>query len=216
MKKIPCRLPYPFLLLATSVSFFQTSAEESGWKKVKTEAGVEVFEKKIKGKVAFRGIGEIEGDPAKLVGVLENPARWKDWIDNFQSGRLLEKKTDYHKVFYQAFDSPFPVSDRDLIYESKISREDLGRTIRVEMRSVRHALAPKTVGVRVNLTYASYRIAVIGEERMKVIFETMSDPGGSIPGFMTNWATRSYPVTLFEGLRREIKRADQKEAPLPR
>ena len=53
------------------------------------------FEKKVNGKVAFRGIGEIEGDPAKLVGVLENPARWKDWIDNFQSGRLLEKKTDY-------------------------------------------------------------------------------------------------------------------------
>ena len=84
------------------------------------------------------------------------------------------------------------------------------------MRSVRHASAPKTVGVRVNLTYASYRIEVIGKERMEVVFETMSDPGGSIPGFMTNWATRSYPVTLFEGLRREIKRADQKEAPLPR
>ena len=216
MKRIPCRLTSPFLLLATCVSFFQTSAKEGGWKKVKAEAGVEVFEKKIDGRVAFRGIGEIEGDPAKLVGVLENPARWKDWIDNFQSGRLLEKKTDYHKVFYQSFDSPFPVSDRDLIYESKISCEDQGRTVRVEMRSVRHASAPKTVGVRVNLTYASYRIEVIGKERMEVVFETMSDPGGSIPGFMTNWATRSYPVTLFEGLRREIKRADQKKAPLPR
>ena len=216
MKRIPCRLRSAFLLLATWVSFFQTSAKESGWKKVKAEAGVEVFEKKVNGKVAFRGIGEIEGDPAKLVGVLENPARWKDWIDNFQSGRLLEKKTDYHKVFYQSFDFPFPVSDRDLIYESKISCEDQGRTVRVEMHSVRHALAPKTVGVRVNLTYASYRMEVIGKERMVVVFETMSDPGGTIPEFMTNWATRSYPVTLFEGLRREIKRADQKKAPLPK
>ena len=213
VKKIPRRLTYPFIVLTTCLSFFQTSGKQSSWEKVKSEAGVEVFEKQINGKVAFRGIGLMEGDPAKLVGVLENPARWKDWIDNFQSGRLLEKKNDFHKVFYQAFDSPFPVSDRDLIYESKISCGDEGRTFLVEMRSVRHALAPKTVGVRVNLTYASYRIEVIGKERMKVTFETMSDPGGSIPGFMTNWATRSYPVTLFEGLEEKSREPIKRKPP---
>ena len=213
---IPSRLPYPMILLATCVAFFQSFGEHSNWEKVKHEDGVTVYEKKVSGKLAFRGIGVITGDPAKLVGVLENPDRWKHWIDNFQSGRLLEKKSDFHKVFYQSFDSPFPVSDRDLVYESKISSNREARTVRVEMRSVRHALAPKTVGVRVKLTYASYRIEVLGKERMKVTFETLSDPGGAIPGFMTNWATRSYPVTLFEGLRKEIKRADQKEAPLPR
>jgi len=213
---IPSALPSPLLILATCVAFFQSFGEGGNWEKVKTEHGVAVYEKKISGKLAFRGVGEIAGDPSKLVGVLENPVRWKHWIDNFQSGRLLEKKSDFHKVFYQSFDSPFPVSDRDLVYESKISSDGEGRTVRVEMRSVRHALAPKTVGVRVKLTYASYRIEVLGKERMKVTFETMSDPGGAIPGFMANWATRSYPVTLFEGLRAEMKRPDQKEAPLPR
>ena len=213
---IPSALPSPLLLLATCVAFFQSFGEHGNWEKVKTEDGVAVYEKKISGKLAFRGVGEIAGDPSKLIGVLENPVRWKHWIDNFKSGRLLEKKSDFHKVFYQSFDSPFPVSDRDLVYESKISSAGEGRTVRVEMRSVRHALAPKTVGVRVKLTYASYRIEVLGKERMKVTFETMSDPGGAIPGFMANWATRSYPVTLFEGLRKEIKRPDQKEAPLPR
>jgi len=213
---IPSALPSPLLLLATCVAFFQSFGEHGNWEKVKTEDGVAVYEKKISGKLAFRGVGEIAGDPSKLIGVLENPVRWKHWIDNFKSGRLLEKKSDFHKVFYQSFDSPFPVSDRDLVYESKISSAGEGRTVRVEMRSVRHALAPKTVGVRVKLTYASYRIEVLGKERMKVTFETMSDPGGAIPGFMANWATRSYPVTLFEGLRAEMKRPDQKEAPLPR
>ena len=213
---IPSALPSPLLLLATCVAFFQSFGEHGNWEKVKTEDGVAVYEKKISGKLAFRGVGEIAGDPSKLIGGLENPVRWKHWIDNFKSGRLLEKKSDFHKVFYQSFDSPFPVSDRDLVYESKISSAGEGRTVRVEMRSVRHALAPKTVGVRVKLTYASYRIEELGKERMKVTFETMSDPGGAIPGFMANWATRSYPVTLFDGLRKEMKRPDQKEAPLPR
>ena len=35
---------------------------------------------------------------------------------------------------------------------------------------------------------------------MRVTFETLSDPGGSIPDFVINWASENYPVTLFEGL----------------
>ena len=216
-EKMILSLPKPALLLvAICLSLVHSYAESGSWKKVKTEDGVTVYEKKVSGKLAFRGVGEIAGEPAKLVGVLENPVRWRHWIDNFQSGRLLEKKSDVHKVFYQSFDSPFPVSDRDLVYESRISRDVQSGAWMVRMKSIRHSKAPKTVGVRVGLTYSLYKIETLGPKKMRVTFETMSDPGGSIPSFMTNWATRSYPITLFQGLRKEIKRADQKEAPLPR
>ena len=208
--------PLSLLLLSVCFSSVQVATASSSWEKVKTDSGVVVYEKKINGKIAFRGVGEITGEPAKLVGILENPDRWKHWIDKFKSGRLLEKKSDFHKVFYQSFNSPFPVSDRDLVYESKITRNKQTGTVVVEMRSIRHSRAPKTVGVRVNLIYSTYKIEPRAGNKMKVTFESLSDPGGAIPGFMVNWATRSYPITLFEGLRKEIRRADQKKAPLPR
>ena len=198
------------------IPFGQILAGQQDWEKVKSESGVEVFEKKINGKLAFRGIGYVKGKPAKLVGVLQNTNRWRHWIKNLQSGRLLEKKTDFHKVFYQSFGSPFPVRDRDLVYESKIVRDKKTGFILVQMASVSHPKAPKSVGIRVNLLYSFYKIEPRTGNQMKVTFETMSDPGGKIPGFMVNWATRSYPITLFEGLRQEIRRADQKEALLPR
>ena len=208
--------PIPLLLLAIWFPIVQAGAASEGWEKVKTGSGVEIFEKKINGKIAFRGVGEIAGEPAKLVGILENPARWRHWINKFKSGHLVEKKSDFHKVFYQSFNSPFPVSDRDLVYESKIVRDKQSGTVVVEMRSIRHPKAPKSVGVRVNLIYSTYKIEPGAGNKMKVTFESMSDPGGAIPGFMVNWATRSYPITLFEGLRKEVQRADQKVAPLPR
>jgi len=208
--------PILFLLLVFWFPTVQTDAASGSWERVKAEDGVVVYEKKINGKIAFRGVGEIAGEPAKLVGILQNPDRWRHWIDKFKSGRLLEKKSDFHKVFYQSFNSPFPVSDRDLVYESKITRDKESGTVLIEMRSTRHPRAPKTVGVRVNLIYSTYKIEPRTGNKMKVTFESMSDPGGAIPGFMVNWATRSYPITLFEGLRKEIRRADQKKAPLPR
>jgi hypothetical protein len=205
-----------WLLSGTLIAFFQTSAKQEGWGKVKSESGVEVFEKKVNGKLAFRGVAYLEGKPAKLVGVLQNTNRWRHWIKNLQSGRLLEKKTDFHKVFYQSFSSPFPVRDRDMVYESKIVRDKKTGSILVQMASISHPKAPRSVGIRVNLLYSFYKIEPRAGNQMKVTFETMSDPGGKIPGFMVNWATRSYPITLFEGLRQEIRRADQKEAILPR
>jgi hypothetical protein len=84
-----------WLLSGTLIAFFQTSAKQEGWGKVKSESGVEVFEKKVNGKLAFRGVAYLEGKPAKLVGVLQNTNRWRHWIKNLQSGRLLEKKPTF-------------------------------------------------------------------------------------------------------------------------
>ena len=52
---------------------------------------------------AFRGVGIIEGSPEKLVGVINNPSRWKFWVDDLDEGKLLEKKSDF-------FSKSFPLS----------------------------------------------------------------------------------------------------------
>lgn len=206
----------PSCLVMASLLAFEAVGKPSSWKKIKSEKGVEVFEKKMAGGLAFRGIGEIKGSPAKLVAILQNPKRWKHWIDRFASGRVLRDKSPFVKIYYQSFKSPFPVEDRDLVFESKTSRDPESGDVIVSMRSVKHPDSPRTVGVRVNLRFASYRMETIAKDRMRVTFETFSDPGGAIPGFLTDWAARAYPITLFEGLRKEMARPGQKEAPLPR
>ncbi len=179
--------------------------KEPAWEKIKTEKGVYVYRAKFNENIAFRGIGLIQGDAEKLISIIENPDRWGNWIENFKHGKLLEKINANHKVFYQAINSPFPVSDRDIVYESKIFRDNPEK-IRIEMKSVKHSNSPETVGVRINIIFSRYLIEKKNDQRMKVTFETSSEPGGAIPNFLANWAGRSYPVTLIEGLRREMRR----------
>ena len=99
-------------------------------------------------------------------------------------------------IYYQVIDSPFPASNRDLVFESVVTRE-ADSSILVLMRSVEHSEAPKTVGVRATLLYTSYKIEPLPENRMKVVFENLSDPGGRLPNFLVNWASRSYPISFF-------------------
>ena len=98
-------------------------------------------------RTAFRGIGIIEGSPEKLVGVINNPKRWKFWIDDLDEGKLLEKKSDFHFVFLQEIDAMWPVKNREIVFESIVSRAGPSQIL-VEMKSVNHPKAPKNSNVR--------------------------------------------------------------------
>jgi hypothetical protein len=200
-----------FLLLLLSVSTFSLLSKELDWVKVKTVKGVSVYKAEVKGRVAFRGVGKMKGKPETLISIIENPAGWKNWIENIKFGKLIEAVSPTHKIFYQAIRSPFPVSDRDVVYESKIFRDN-PESFRIEMKSVLHPKAPKSIGVRINILFTRYHIEKIDDNTMDVTFETLSDPGGTLPGFMVNWASANYPITLFEGLRRELNTLQKTQA----
>lgn len=200
----------PFLLALGAIC-----AAPQEWKKVREKDGVTVYQKEVGKLLAFRGEGLITAPIGKLLHVIEDSSHWKEWIDNLSNGRLLATIGPFHKVFYQAFDSPFPAKDRDLVYEAKTRRDAKTGKIYVEMRSVDHEKAPKSVGVRVDLKYTRYEITPLPDGRLAVVLETLSDPKGALPKFFVNQTLRNYPVRLFQGLRRQVLKPHAKSVSLP-
>ena len=191
------------------------SIEQNPWKFVMEKKRVKIYKKEVNGKTAFKGIGIIEGTPEKLVGIIHNPSRWKFWIEDFEEGKLLERKSDFHFIFQQVIDLTWPVKNREIVFESVLSRVGPSQIL-LEMKSVNHQGATrKKDRVRVNVTYTIYRIDPLDGNRMQVTFENLSDPGGRIPSFMTDWGSKSYPVSIIEGLRKEIMSPLQEKALLP-
>lgn len=204
------RLFTVFLFFSSVLHLFS----EEQWREVKKRDKVTVYEKEVGDLNAFRAIGIIEGSPRKLVGIILNESRWKHWIEDLKSVQVLEERSSFEKVFHQVIDSPFPASNRDLVFECKVSRTGSSHIL-VEMKSIEHKNAPKSKGVRGRIIYSRYLIEPLEGNQMKVIFENLSDPLGRLPNFLVNWASRSYPISLFRGLRREMTEINQKEAPLP-
>ena len=184
------------------------------WEFVRERKSIKVYRKEVGDRTAFRGVGIIEGSPEKLVGIINNPSRWKFWIDDLDEGKLLEKKSDFHFVFLQEIDAMWPVKNREIVFESIVSRVGPSQIL-VEMKSVNHPKAPKNSNVRAKVTYTRYRIDPLEGNRMQVTFENLSDPGGRIPNFMVDWASKSFPVSIIEGLREEMLSPLQEKALLP-
>jgi len=185
-----------------------------GWEFVREKDNVKVYRKEVGDRTAFRGIGIIEGTPEKLVGIIHNPKRWKFWIDDLDEGKLLEKKSDFHFVFLQEIDAMWPVKNREIVFESIVSRVGPSQIL-LEMKSVNHPKAPANSNVRAKVTFTRYRIDPLEGNRMQVTFENLSDPGGRIPDFMVDWASKSFPVSIIEGLRKEMLNPTQEKALLP-
>lgn len=207
-----------FYYLFSISGFCLLSGQSKGsddWKFLRERKDVKVYEKEVGDRTAFKGIGIIEGTPEKLVGIIHNPKRWKFWIDDLDEGKLLEKKSDFHFIFLQEIDAMWPVKNREIVFESIISRVGPSQIL-LEMKSVNHPRAPIESGrVRAKVTYTRYRIDPLEGNRMQVTFENLSDPEGRIPNFMVDWASKSFPVSIIEGLRKEMKSPSQEKALLP-
>jgi len=181
------------------------------WKKIREADGVEVFAKSVdnSGLIAFKGVTILPGSVPVILSVLRNEAGWHEWIEMYDFGRILERKKKFHAIIYQAFDMPPLISDRDLVMESKVSALPDGRSVEVKSHSVEHPDAPKTVGVRINLTFSNWVLTPVSDNESRAILEVHSNPGGYIPQWLTNYVQRSYVTDLFSRLRDYLKRKGQ-------
>ena len=205
---------FPFSIFF-GFQFLQGQGTDSDdWQFVREREEVKVYRKEVGDRTAFRGIGIIEGAPEKLVGIIHNPKRWKFWIDDLDEGKLLEKKSDFHFVFLQEIDAMWPVKNREIVFESIVSRVGPSQIL-LEMKSVNHPKAPANSNVRAKVSFTRYKIDPLEGNRMQVTFENLSDPGGRIPNFMVDWASKSFPVSIIEGLRKEMLNPAQEKALLP-
>lgn len=195
-----------FPLLSLLLSFADSwGVEANQWKKVKEKDGIEVFQKKVGDHLAFRGVGTLNGSANEFLRVLHDPSTWPRWVENLKAGKLIEKKSESHFIFHQVIGTPFPMKDREAVFQSIVSRKNSGTTL-VEMKSVNHPAVKRSEEcIRVEIIYSRYQIEELGKGKIRVTFENLSHNGGTVPQFLSNWAAQSYPVSLLRGIERELQ-----------
>jgi hypothetical protein len=198
---------FPLLSLIFSLAD-SWGVEANQWEKVKEKDGVEVFQKKVGDHLAFRGVGILRGTTSKFLRVLHDPSTWPHWVENLKAGKLIEKKSESHFIFHQVIGTPFPMKDREAVFQSIVSRKNSSTTL-VEMKSVNHEAVKRSEEcIRVEIIYSLYQVEELGKEKVRVSFENLSHSGGTVPKFLSNWAAQSYPVSLLRGIERVLQKKE--------
>jgi hypothetical protein len=190
-----------FFILASSTF----AAIETTWEKVEEKQGVEVFRGDVKGLpiVAFRGASEIEAPLFKVLSVIYDTSRIKEWMSDINDTRVIERISKLEKIEYNRTDAPWPLSDRDFVYRAKGSVNEKDKTIEIAIESLEDPRVPKVKdAVRGHLYSSRYFVRYLGPDKTYLEVEMLADPKGALPKWVVNMFQATWPVNTINGIRR--------------
>jgi hypothetical protein len=201
---------------------------DQNWEVLNEEEGITVYRTREARKniFTFRGVGLVEANIPKLLALMSDPRQMPQWVFNCQEGELVErnfKETDrssdssaYYQIFYAVTRVPWPLNPRDYVLKAQITYErqahrHLPKSVTIAMRSVEHPTKPPVAGrVRMPLMESTIVMTPEGPDGKKtwVDFSVSSNPGGVIPPWISQIASREIPRKTLLNLRRMAQAQD--------
>lgn len=188
------------------------------WEKVKEEHGIKVYSKLVEGTdlVGFRGETYVYAPADKVLWVLMDNKYRKNWVDRLLHSEVLDRVSNKKFIVYQVFKLPWPLQNRDFVYQGILTKNKRLKSIDLVLNSVEHKLAPETVGVRAEITRSLYRVVPMGKFKTKLEVEILSDPKGWIPTFVVNLIQKNWPYKTLSAVKKEVEMPYVGKYPLPK
>jgi len=191
-----------FLLLLTSFSIF---AQED-WTLQKDKDNIKVYTKKVEGysMKASKAESVLETTVPRLVAVLMDADNFYKVVPTSKSSELLKKVNESEKIYYISTDAPWPVSDRDGIYSFNFSQNPNTKAVTVEIDCLPDFIPKKEDHVRVPRSEGRWRFTPLSNGKVKVEYQNVTDPGGSIPAWLANSSVINIPFDTIKNLKKRV------------
>lgn len=209
--RIP-RAPLPLSLSLGSVPLVVLAmaqialAAEADWNLAKEENGIVVHIRPVadSGIDEFRAIGEVAASVDRVVALLRDSDAFHEWFPSTPESKLLYRN-GADSVQYSVMDAPWPVSDRDNVLRSALTRSaDTGVVeIRVQADPDFHPEQPGRV--RVRRANGLWRFEPLGPDRTRVTFQMHLEPGGGVPEWLINARVVATPFEALTNMRARLE-----------
>ncbi len=192
------------LMLAGFMLLSFNESVKTDWKLRKEDAGVKIFTRNIEGSPfeEFRGVVTITN--TSLTGVLDVIMDVKNYPKNFPncgSAQVLVQKSKYDDIHYITIKAPWPVADRDAIYEAATSFSDNGKHAQVKLTPRGDYKAEDKNYVRVHNGTGFWDLEEVAPSTIQVVYQFHADPEGEIPAWVANSVIVMNPLKTLESLR---------------
>ena len=204
------------VILFVSV-LFVSSAFASEWELKKDVDGVKVYTKSIEGSKikAFKGTVTLDVKLDTVIAVLKDIDAFPQWIPDLKEARQLELK-DMEQIHYLHTDAPWPVSDRDGIYQYTYIRNKMAEAphVLVKIISLPDYLPKKDNIVRITDVDGYWKLTPT-TNGVEVVYRIHANPGGGLPKWLVNSKIVDTPFKSLTNLKERVKEPKYLEAEYP-
>ena len=101
------------------------------WQSLGVTNNVAVYRKQEEGTglYAFKGEATSDLPIGQLMGILRDETVAKEWVNMMMFGTVVETYSENHMLLHQGYDLPWPLSDRDYVFDKKVVYDAKTKTI---------------------------------------------------------------------------------------
>lgn len=187
-------------------------ASAQKWEEVSHEKGIKVWQRPVPGSslVEFRGHAVINTGLKNILAVLNDSKHKTEWMQNCVENQVLKQIGLGKRVVYNRTATGFPlISDRDVVVQTDFTVWKEKRRVKLEAWSVQAKDKPQVEGVvRMNKLLLSWQLTVLGPNKTDVFYQVQADPGGMLPNWLVNLASKKLPHRTLLNLRKQVKKVN--------
>ena len=177
-------------------------ADSSGWELRKDKNGIQVFTRDHpnSGIKEFKAITRLEVNISRLVELINTVEKYPSWMANCKSAATHKVINDTTRIVYMTTAVPWPLSDRDVVFEFMIMR-NTSDYFEAVLRSVPDAVPEKENLVRIRNSEGRWIFRKTERNGMEVTHQFYGDPEGNVPVWIINMFIVSGPFKTLTRLR---------------
>ena len=189
-------------------------AGKGPWRMVRSDGGITVVDRTVPGTKLreFRGSGVIEASVATILAVLQDTPHSPEWMKEAmqQVAIVTEGNTE---TFYNRTKSPWPVADRDVVMRATTHFDVAARMLCIDFVSVTHPQWPPVPRVvRMPFLRGHWYLRPLNDGKWtRAEYQVHADPGGSLPGWVVNLASKALPHGTIAALQKQVRRRSYPE-----
>ncbi len=198
---------YLRFLLVSCLVLMCSALSAQTWNFIKEKDGIKIYTrtpdhsnfKCFKGETVFHTTME---KLSRYIGNVQNV----DWWDkNVKEIKVLTFEPDKLVRYYLVYDVPWPMNDRDLCVEAKITIDPVTGEKIVSAKPLPDAVPERKGIVRIRNYWQKWTLKPTGNNTIQAVLEGFVDPGGNVPSWLYNMVIVDTPLKVMRGIKKLVE-----------
>lgn len=203
------------LMLLSLLITQSTSAEQARLKINKQNIKVWTYQTSRNSAASYKAETVFNVPLERAVALIMDVERAQQWVPYMGKISILNRDDQAGEfLLHVVMDLPFPLKDRDLIIQSKITRERNG-TVNIRNRGMADSRFSQPDYIRLQDYQGDWTFQRLGANKVKVTTMGYVNPEGSLPISFMNMFVEQQPYQMLKIMRSELERPMYINAKLP-
>lgn len=198
---------YSYMLMAVFTLFLFSTADAQNWNFVKEKDGIKIYTRdepntNIK---SFRGVMEINSTMKRVTNLVGNVHNSEWWDENVKDLKVIYFEENKVFRYYLRYDVPWPLSDRDLCVEARVTDDPVTGKREIMARPLPNLVPEKPGIVRIRNYWQRWTIQPLKNGKIRLTLEGSVDPAGAIPAWIYNMVITDTPLRVLGGVKNRVE-----------